>query len=462
MARGRSTLDWLVLEHEDDEFPALPDAVPPPRSRSRTAAICAGCLLLTGLVIVGSALIGAAGEGLATIDRELHSAIALEAWTSAPKRVTARTDADPTQRAGAVADLRDVIPETEIVDVNFDGGLAVAEVLESRAYPDGRSAARRMLRFYRYDGQEWVPAAADDSFLGAPLTLETERFIFKYRKRDRTIVEAAAPAMDAAYAAMRATIGLPPPAAKLTVAVDTSTSRAARPTLIADELHMPSPALLPVPVDLSGEQLFVWQALPLLAARTLGEAEMVQPVYSEWDYMVRVVYQWLMLERNDLQMAWRADVLEWRRGVYSPDAANSADYAASLSDLCRTHRVWERALWFQGSGVVALCLSPEPLQNTRLLGGDDLVSMWQTQAQPSYPYGGSYIDPVDPILATTLLDYAISAHGRDAVARLWQGFHDYRTWEELIPAVLGVSAEEFERGWQEHQLRRDHRPLQGL
>jgi len=77
-----------------------------------------------------------------------------------------------------------------------------------------------------------------------------------------------------------------------------------------------------------------------------------------------------------------------------------------------------------------------------------LSQLWQGSSRPSYllTYEPS------PILATTLLDYAVAEYGPDAVARLWQGFHDYPTWDALIPAVFGVTAEEFEHGWQTYQM----------
>ena len=54
----------------------------------------------------------------------------------------------------------------------------------------------------------------------------------------------------------------------------------------------------------------------------------------------------------------------------------------------------------------------------------------------------------------SFVEYAVFAYGRDRLPTLLDGMHRYDTWETLIPAVYGVSAADFETGWQEY-LRKD-------
>jgi len=456
---GKPTLDWLVLEHEDDEFPPALDAKPQERkgSHARLAVFAGVCVLAAVLAFASQALIRAADDGLATIEGELESTIALEEWRSAQQCATGcgyeptGVTAGAAERTSGVSAARPEIaaPRATLLDVKFHKDLAVAEVLESRAYPDGQRATLRTRRFYSFDGLEWVLVEPGESYWGARLTLATKNLIFEYRKRDRSIVEAAAPSVDAAYGEIRRAMGLDSPASKPTVIVMTRPQRGLIPNVAGNELILFSPALLPEPVDLAPEQVFVWQALPLLAQKTLEEASAGRAIHGEWSYMARVVNLWLVLKHHDLETAWRADVLAWRNDDDAPEAPQGP-IAAGLADLCRAHRVWERALWLHGSGILALCLSPQQAEEMHLLDGNIPVALAQMQARSLNPYDGPCFGQADPMLATTVLDYAVDAFGGDAVAKLWQGFHEHHTWDELIPAVFGVSVQKFERGWQEY------------
>ena len=56
-----------------------------------------------------------------------------------------------------------------------------------------------------------------------------------------------------------------------------------------------------------------------------------------------------------------------------------------------------------------------------------------------------------------LIDYIAGTYGIDALARLLLGFAKYNDWEELAPAVFGVSAAALEVGW--HTATREGAPL---
>jgi hypothetical protein len=49
--------------------------------------------------------------------------------------------------------------------------------------------------------------------------------------------------------------------------------------------------------------------------------------------------------------------------------------------------------------------------------------------------------------AEQLVDFIAAQYGIDVLPQLLQGFAQYVDWEELAPAVLGVSAAELERAW---------------
>jgi hypothetical protein len=56
--------------------------------------------------------------------------------------------------------------------------------------------------------------------------------------------------------------------------------------------------------------------------------------------------------------------------------------------------------------------------------------------------------PAATVVMATLLDYAAATYGREYLPLLMANFGKYESWERLIPAVFGITAAQFEAGWQ--------------
>lgn len=52
------------------------------------------------------------------------------------------------------------------------------------------------------------------------------------------------------------------------------------------------------------------------------------------------------------------------------------------------------------------------------------------------------------VALATLIEYAVVTYGQEQLPVLVAGLGHYESWATLIPAVYGVSASEFEAGWQ--------------
>jgi hypothetical protein len=64
------------------------------------------------------------------------------------------------------------------------------------------------------------------------------------------------------------------------------------------------------------------------------------------------------------------------------------------------------------------------------------------------PHGDHLQEPGPyAILLATLFEYVASEYGEDAVLQLWAAIPAHRRAETLMPAVFGVSLEEFGEGW---------------
>ena len=49
-----------------------------------------------------------------------------------------------------------------------------------------------------------------------------------------------------------------------------------------------------------------------------------------------------------------------------------------------------------------------------------------------------------------MVDYVAATYGRGKLAALFEACGVYSGWDDLIPAVFGVSVDAFEKGWQEY------------
>ena len=166
---------------------------------------------------------------------------------------------------------------------------------------------------------------------------------------------------------------------------------------------------MPLPADISEGDALVQLLAALLVERDLDEALTGSSVTCTWHNLANGLRQWLLWEHSDLPSQSRFLL------TISQEMAQRAKITPRLASLAP----------FTGD-----C----------------------THNDPSEPWTLS--DSVNPTSATeeavTVVDYAMSTYGRDKLPRLLNGIQRYDTWEALIPTVFGVSAAEFEAGWQEY------------
>jgi hypothetical protein len=69
-----------------------------------------------------------------------------------------------------------------------------------------------------------------------------------------------------------------------------------------------------------------------------------------------------------------------------------------------------------------------------------------------YPLHPPY--PGSEIVMTTLFDYAAATYGKERLLLLVQSLPEHTSWQTLVPAVFGVSANDFEKGWRDDLMAR--------
>jgi hypothetical protein len=61
---------------------------------------------------------------------------------------------------------------------------------------------------------------------------------------------------------------------------------------------------------------------------------------------------------------------------------------------------------------------------------------------------GGQLHPAETVALATVMEYAAATYGPERVPLLLTEAGRQESWATLIPAVFGVSADEFEAGWQ--------------
>jgi hypothetical protein len=69
--------------------------------------------------------------------------------------------------------------------------------------------------------------------------------------------------------------------------------------------------------------------------------------------------------------------------------------------------------------------------------------------EPYYNSDNSLV-PTTSVAIASLLEYLVATYGYEQLPVLLAGLAQHNDWETLLPAALGVSAADFEAGWQSY------------
>lgn len=415
-------LDWEIEEADAvEEAVLLVQAVdiapePPPSQRlsPRFSRLLRGIIALTVLAVAILALVAwqRARENIVRIRGAIEGTIALEgrAWVTQDKELWQSLideDAAPGWRArfervetfyrrwsGEEAQA----PQVEVRDLELLGDLALVQAVVTQTNATWAPSPYRETRFYRYVEGRWLRTAPDAAFWGAERTLETPHFHFRYYERDAEAVEALVAEAEALYTQLRADAGLPPdPTTRsMTIEVvprlDVTSWR-----FVGDVLTIPSPALLPVPVDHPDTDRLARSLARPLSARVLGEALSQTPVRAGWYPLVEGVARWASWQAGPLPSPWEMHLGDVLRKLLA------SGHPPSLNILT----------------------SPAPYS----------VDRW-----------------IRAKAAETFIDFVVVTYGRERLPALLRGLSLHSSWDTLIPDVFGVSRAEFEARWQRFVL----------
>ena len=397
--------DWQILDaSEQDEWPPRPPAVDRPAGRGRSDPRTRrhvrlvllgllGCLVLVG-ALAGMGVVGRADQAMTQVEADLATAVAVDvaSWLAAPQRMN----------VGAIDAGRVTVRRAEV-----HGRLALVDVVVTRPRELWLPAVYRQTHVYRETELGWQRAEPMPDLWGAPAVHRTQRFRIEHRARDAEAVQMAAAGLDELDADLRRELGLEsaPIGERLTIAVAPGATPADPADLYLVQtgaaLVVPSPSLLPLPLDLSDGEALRQLLAGLLARRALDDALRAAPPAAAWQPLADGLAVWLQNEQLALP---------------------SQERTCQAQALARARaRGWTPRLQDVQSA------SPSPAA---------------ARADPEQ----GRLSPRS--VAVTLVEYSVDTYGRDRLPVLLDGMHRYRRWDDLLSAVFGVPARDFEAGWQ--------------
>jgi hypothetical protein len=352
-----------------------------------------------------------------------------------------------------------------------DGTLPIREIHGDQAvtrvvmYTEHGAPAYRQTRFYRRIGSEWRQTPPDAALWGPERSLEMSSFVYHFRQNDAEVVIAVASQVDALYTTMRRNVGLPIPVAREKLVIEVSVTQPPGQALswfsAPDRIIVASPALYLAPVELSDVELLVQSLALALSGHVLAQAkEQYRPGVS-WQPMLDGLGLWQVWDLDLPLAAWRTEVVTWLyTNLYSTGSRQPPVLPERYTDLCAAHTLWMPSPVQLGIPLACSELDWENWYYQSWGPRDpllrlDQLTLWTPPDESIGQTGASYVPhPGQTVALATLVEYAVTTYGRERLPALVAGLGRYNTWDRLLPAVFGVSAAEFEAGWQAYLVTR--------
>ncbi len=340
-------------------------------------------------------------------------------------------------------------------NVSLREGLAMVEVTVDGP---GILPYRETLFYQEVRHGEWLLTSAANRFWGNKHNLETTFFTISYFDRDASAVKATAAELDTLYANMHRDMGLPSPPGKLAVDVaPIPLSQFHYQRFTEGRLVVPSPAMLQIPLNLTDEVILTQSIInPLVLEVTQQTAS--RPAWRMLVFGVQLWQAHVVMPPPSFSL-W--DMAAWLdAGAPKIHPNRIAVSAQGLDRVCQGYQIWRYSL-----PVIlhppTLCstldeahtdrplalTAPLPAKLSIIYADRGWQSYWADVPNEQVDLYGNFMREV---AAATLIDYMVQVYGREKLPDMMTAMREYDTWDRLIPAVFGISAHEFESGWQDY------------
>jgi hypothetical protein len=473
MPKHAPGVEWTIIESDADweRFSAPPLLEVPPPAGSRLKPYAWSIAVLFLLLAGAGGLLWRADRTTPQPTAEVTAAAQEDPGSSEPGRPSLlatilgdqtanvagswQAPATSLPRTPAQAAEPNAHVDVELLTLDIHDDQAMAQVIIRTS--DG-APPYRQTRFYQRTATSWLPATQEAALSWPKRSLETPYLVYHYRQHDASPVFAVVSKMDALYTTMLRNFGLPhtPGAEKLVIEVSVTHPPGLNTPQPASNARfiVASPALYLAPVELTDADLLAQSLALLLLDDVIAQASERFALDSTWQPMLSALRLWQVWDLDMPLAIWRKEVVKW---VYHDLSFSLAGQPVVLPDhyteLCAAHKLWM-------PHPLALNI---PLGCTKLDWGGWYWAQWGPRASPTrldrffmpqpnawamQPFPVSH--PGQTVALATLVEYAVATYGRERLPALVAGLGQHERWETLIPAVFGVTAAEFEAGWQAH------------
>lgn len=347
--------------------------------------------------------------------------------------------------------------------LEVQGEQAVAQIVLLRKVA---APAYRQTRFYRYTKNGWKPTTAHAELWGPLRSLETPSFVFHFRQNDAPAVIAVATRLEALNTTLRQNLGLPLPSASARLTIEVSITQdpgdaGANWAHTSARLVVASPARYLAPATLTDADLLLQSiTLPLLA-RVFAQAHEQYQFDAAWQPLLDGLCLWQLWDGSLPLSIWRDDVVRWLYlAVPTAQPGQTVKLPERYDLLCAAHKLWLPSplqiniplvcaeaweAWY-GNGWYATTPLTRLERFTRTVYADENLDQ---ASRMNWSY-----HPGQTVALATLIDYATVTYGRDRLPVLLATLGRAQSWATLLPVVYGISAAEFEAGWQAYLVDR--------
>jgi hypothetical protein len=403
----------------------------------------AGLLLLSmggGVYALGHT----AHAGWEQIEHELQDAVVADAWTA--QRRTSQSSASD-------------LPAVQVVQADVHGAQAVVQSIVTQTLSSGETTTYQTTDFYTKGAIGWVRAAPASDQFGPQQTLATTYLTIRHHRPDAAVARAIASRLDSLFVQACTSFGIAPAALAHQVTVELTMNRRAAVGLVLNRLHpsgetsgatilVPSPVLLQLPAEQPvAEWTYQAAAEPLVEAvlRHVTSELRVSFQGSHWYPLLNALRLWAVWQAGGPLADQRTAVIEQFYG---------ATIRPRSFTTCQMSPLW------QITTPLAVILCDELADKNRTVQTTGAATrpprrlvMVGRGGEPRgmRPWG-------EMVMLETVVEHAVATYGVERLPVLLQALDSYETWADLIPAVYGVSAEEFEQGWRKYVADHNQRP----
>jgi hypothetical protein len=451
MRKSIPVVEWYIAESDADwerqRMLLLPEIIPAAHPRLYLKHAVCGVMALLFLLV--------GWQWYTTADKKTTtpSSIGVTSSFAESSGQPSRSD-QGLQHGQAVKNVESPVHVFEAAQpFEMHGELAVARVVMHMAH--GGPAYRQTRFFRRIDGA-WRRTELTAALWGPERTLATPSFVFRFRQHDAATVIAVAPQIEVLYTTLRRSFGLPISPTPEKQAIEVSVTQRPGLTRHAPALIVPSPVVYLAPVGFSDADLLAQSiALPLLD-QVIDQASEQYAFGATWQPMARALRLWQVWELNLPLAVWQNEMVQWLYVDLPAASPGQTDLLPNrYPELCAAHKLW----------------MPSPVQIDIPIACAEreqeaaYFRQWSRHAPPTHLEQLTVPVPLDEELTpasgteqvnqlgqtvalAVLIEYAVATYGQERMPVLVAGLGQSGSWETLIPAVYGVSASEFEDGWQ--------------